>query len=390
MEKITVLYSRVSTEEQGNNGYSLDFQKYQLLEYAKNNEIENYVHFEEYGESATNMNRPKMKRILEMIKRGEVEEIVFYKIDRISRNILDFAELNKLCELANVKLTSMTEPIEHSAMGEFNQNIMIAIAELESKRISERSKSGYVGMLERGVYPFGGRMPIGISKTEDKQLYYNDDIGKVIEMYELNLAGMSHQDIIRMMKKKYNLNIAKNGMQRILTNELYQGTVTYQGKTYRFLEPIEVKGMDVPVFDRPKRNLYKHSYRLLKYFSDYKLDTKGKYNHSLGRMKYYTYYKHKEYDIIIQEEKFFRQLKKHINLKNEDTESVLQTQLKKLNELYVLSDMDKKQYDKLKTEIHQKAEEIWALQNVTAIEVDEDYNITIKYKKTELKFHYKK
>lgn len=382
MKKTTILYSRVSTEEQGKNGYSLDFQKYQLLKYAEDNKIEDYVHFEEFGESATSMKRPKMKLMLDMIKDGEVEEIIFYKIDRISRNIIDFAELNKLCELANVKLTSMTEPIEQSAMGEFNQNIMIAIAELESKRISERSKSGYVGMLERGIYPFGGRMPLGISKTKDKLLYHNDDIKIVKEMFEMNYRGESHQEIRRVINKKYNLNLAKNTVTKQFENTLYKGYLDYQGKRYEFLEPITVGDGVVPDFSSHKRNIETYTYKLKAFLPEYYVETKSKYSVALGEMKHYTYYRKPNTKMIIEENKFFRYLAKQIKLTNEESQSILKKKIKKLDEIYVLSDMDMYDYKQLKKEIYEKVEEIWAVKNVQEITISDSYDVEVKYKKT--------
>lgn len=381
MEKITILYSRVSTEEQGNNGYSLDFQKYQLLKYAEDNKIKNYIHFEEFGESATSMKRPKMKLILDMIKDNELNEIIFYKIDRISRNIMDFAELTKLCELANVKLTSITEPVEQSAMGEFNQNIMIAIAELESKRISERSKSGYVGMLERGIYPFGGKMALGITKTKDKLLHYNEDIKIVQDMFEMNYNGESHQEIRRIINKKYNLNFSRNTVTELFKKTLYQGYVEYQGKRYEFLKPITVGDGVIPDFSSHKRNMKTYKYKLKEFLPDYYFDTKTKYNKGLGTMKSYTYYQKPNTTMIIEESKFFKQLKKQITLTNEESKSILNGKLKKLNELYVMSDMDKYDYEQLKKEIHEKVEEIWAIKNVQEIVISDTYDVVVKCKK---------
>lgn len=390
MEKVTILYSRVSTEEQGKNGFSLDFQKHQLLDYIQKNEISNYIFFEEFGESATNLNRPKMRLMLEMIKSGEVKEIVFYKIDRISRNVLDFAELNKLCELASVRLTSLTERLEKSAMGEFSQNIMIAMAELESKRISERSKAGYVGGFKKGIFPLGGPMPLGISRTPERRLEYNDDIKYVIEIYELNQSGASHVEIIKIMKRKYNLTLQKNGLPRILNNTLYKGYYDYQGERYWFLEPLEINGGEIPDFSQPKRNLNKYGYKLRPYLPDYKLTTKQKFNHASGKTKYYTYYKKPNSKVIISEEKFFRQLNKHIDLNNTQTRTVQHDQMRKLNELYVMTNMDDVEYEHLKSTINEKVKEIWALKNCISIDISESYVITVKYKKSELKFPYKK
>lgn len=390
MEKVTVLYARVSTDEQGKNGHSLDYQKIKLHEYVKDNKIENYVYFEEFGESATSMNRPKIKLLIEMVKDDEVDEIVFLKIDRFSRNILDFAELSKLCEIANVKLTSLTESIDQTAMGEFSQNIMIAMAQLESKRISERTKDGYVGMLEKGIYPFGGKVPYGISKDSNKVLSYNKDIEMVKEILTMDALGYSYEDIRRTMGAKYNFKRGKNWFRNITLNTLYRGYIDYFGKRYHLLKPVDLDGVEMAPYNVKKRNVHAYDYKLKHKLVGYQVSSKTKMNHSLGKVKIYSYYKNPVTGVIIQEEKFLKQLSKQVKIADAKIKKVIKTRMHRLNELFVCTNMTEFEYNDIKSTIKREAKSFHLMDNIKQIIVDEDYSVVVKYSDSEIKFKYKK
>ncbi len=100
---------------------------------------------------------------MSLIKSKEISTIIIHKIDRLSSNITDFNNFVNLCSLNNINLISITDSINfNSAVGRGTSNIMISIAQMEREQISERTKAGYIAMLENGEYPFGGKLPLGM------------------------------------------------------------------------------------------------------------------------------------------------------------------------------------------------------------------------------------
>lgn len=375
--KKTILYARVSSEDQFENGFSIDNQKFQLIKYANENQITDYIYLEEQGESATSLNRTQMKKAIKLIENDEVENIVFYKVDRLSRNVYDFAKLSNLCVEHNTKLISLTENLEDSSMGNFSKNMMISLAEMESQRISERTKDGYVGMLESGIYPFGGRRTFGISKTPDRKLEYNDDIEIVKEIFKNDSYGISYQENCRLINAKYKLGKSKNWIQSIVENTLYKGYVDYMGKRYYFLEPIvEENYRIVEKKYQHKRNRIEHVYYLRYVLSDYKKSTKVKTIKKTGEKKIYHYYKNLETGLIYNEDKLMKLIDKNIKIMNKQQKKLLDKRLKKLNEIYVMTDMAIEEYTELKNKLNDKLGILTKIDNLESITIDEFDNVT--------------
>ncbi|OGM26862.1 hypothetical protein A3D00_03165 [Candidatus Woesebacteria bacterium RIFCSPHIGHO2_02_FULL_38_9] len=95
MAKTCYIYCRVSTDEQAKEGYSVDNQKRACSEYAKSNGYDVKAIFTDEGESARTTNRPEFQRMLGALKNKPVDALIAYKIDRICRNVADFANLRK-------------------------------------------------------------------------------------------------------------------------------------------------------------------------------------------------------------------------------------------------------------------------------------------------------
>ncbi|MFV0379764.1 MAG: recombinase family protein [Anaerorhabdus sp.] len=243
---VTIGYTRVSTEEQARDGYSLKAQRLFIEQYASESKFKGLNILEDNGYSAKDENRPRYKKLLNLIKYKEISTIIIHKIDRLSKNITDFNNFVNLCSANNVNLTFITDSINfNSAVGRGTYNIMISIDQMEREQISERTKAGYIVMLENGEYPFGGKLPLGISKTKDKKLYYNEDINIVKKIKDLNLYDkVSLKEIETIMKNKYpnkNLKWGKSSVERILKNPIYQGIITYNDNEYRFLDSLFTK-----------------------------------------------------------------------------------------------------------------------------------------------------
>jgi len=150
MVKVAV-YTRVSTEDQAKEGYSLDAQRERLLAYCEAQGWELAEFYEENGHSGRNTRRPAYQRMMDERARWDV--ILVMKMDRIHRNSKNFMIMMENLEKWGKKFTSMNESLDTStAVGRFVVDIIQRIAQLESEQIGERT---YMGMAHKAEYAPG-------------------------------------------------------------------------------------------------------------------------------------------------------------------------------------------------------------------------------------------
>ena len=214
------LYPRVSTEDQFRNGHSLDEQKERMLKLCDYKNYEVYKVYEDAGISAKNMNRPAFQEMIQDIKDGRINKIIVYKLDRLTRSIL---------EENNCSLESMCEDINTStANGKFFIRMLTILAQLEIERTSERTKFGMVGAVKKGH--FVGRPPIGYDKV-DKKLVVNDIESEVIRrIFDLYIKGVAANAITKLLNEQKALNRKwiPTLVDRILSNEIYIGNYVHR------------------------------------------------------------------------------------------------------------------------------------------------------------------
>lgn len=154
------LYVRVSTKYQVDKD-SLPFQKKKLKEYLKFLGIKNFVIFEDDGYSAKNTDRPQYQKMMSGIRRGEFSHLVVWKVDRISRNLLDFASMYNELKQSKVTFISLNEQFDTStAIGEAMLKIILVFAELERQMTAERVTGIMIDRAESGLWN-GGHVPFG-------------------------------------------------------------------------------------------------------------------------------------------------------------------------------------------------------------------------------------
>ena len=120
-----------------------------------------YKTFKDKGFSGKNTDRPQFQAMMEAIRRGEVKRVIVYKLDRISRSILDFANMMESFQKYNVEFVSCTEKFDTSTpMGRAMLNICIVFAQLERETIQMRVTDAYISRSRKGFY-MGGKIPYG-------------------------------------------------------------------------------------------------------------------------------------------------------------------------------------------------------------------------------------
>ena len=181
------IYLRVSTSYQADRD-SLPMQRKDLVgycEYALN--ISDYTVFEDAGYSGKNIDRPAFQKMMMQIRNGMYSHLLVWKIDRISRNLLDFAQMYEELKTLGVTFISRNEQFDTStAMGEAMLKMVLIFAELERKTTAERVTATMISRANDGTWN-GGRVPFGYDYNKETQTFSinGDESYIVLQMYDL-------------------------------------------------------------------------------------------------------------------------------------------------------------------------------------------------------------
>ena len=245
------LYCRVSTDKQASKeDSSLDTQRDRLVRYIEDKKragqnwtlAYEFVEGEEKdgtrkGRSGKDLDRPGFSQLMEKVRARLVDIVVFTKIDRISRNVVDFLTLVEEFERYDVKLVSLKEEINTaSASGRVMTTIMIALAQFEREQISERTREKMAWRAGKGL-PIGPP-PIGYEMHEKQYRLVPKEVGWVrfldaayLDTRSLDkVARMAYQKGIRSRKGR---TLSKDAISRILRNPIYVGLISYNGETFK-------------------------------------------------------------------------------------------------------------------------------------------------------------
>lgn len=165
------IYIRVSTTYQVDKD-SLPMQRKDLAAYSSLVlGTDDYEIFEDAGYSGKNTDRPSFQAMMARIRKGEFSHVLVWKIDRISRNLLDFAEMFKELQKLHVTFVSKNEQFDtSSAMGEAMLKIILVFAELERNMTSERVTATMISRASSGIWN-GGKIPYGYEYDKEKNLF---------------------------------------------------------------------------------------------------------------------------------------------------------------------------------------------------------------------------
>lgn len=126
--------------------------------------------YSDEGYTGANLNRPGFIQMMQDIRNGLIEVVVVYKLDRISRSLLDFFQIYKEFEKYKVEFISCNEQFDTSTpMGKAMLSIIVVFAELERETIQLRVRDNYYARGEKGFY-LGGRPPFGYSKVKTEYM----------------------------------------------------------------------------------------------------------------------------------------------------------------------------------------------------------------------------
>lgn len=269
-KNIVALYTRVSTTHQVEEGVSLVAQRNNLLRFAENNEYKVYKIYEELGKSGKNVNRPAFQEMMQDMRDGRFNKIVVFKLDRISRSIVDLENIIQELQKYHCGFESASEKIDTtSAMGLMFIRLLGIFAQFERERISERICDAFNEKINKGE-AITGSLPIGYKigvDKDDKKIVikdteYEDVVKDMFDTYE---RTNSLQDTADYLKEKYSDILDKTmmtsaGISRTLDNKLYYGY--YHGND-SYCEPYVTKERWENLYNTKKeKNIkgYDHTY----------------------------------------------------------------------------------------------------------------------------------
>ena len=218
-------YERVSTQEQAEHGLSIDAQIDVLTEWAKDYTIVD--HYTDLGVSARSpaSKRPELQRMLRDCEAGKIDLIIFTKLDRFFRNIKEYYKVEDVLERTGVAWKAIHEDYEtQTAAGRLKVNIMLAVAQDEADRTSERIKAVFEDKRKRGLVPTG-IVPVGV-KLENGHYVPSEDAERVREMFA---AYINSRSVIG-TARQYGL--TASGFRYVLNNKTYLTTGIIDSQTW--------------------------------------------------------------------------------------------------------------------------------------------------------------
>ena len=226
------VYVRVSTDDQKDNGYSIDSQLRMIKEYCEKKKYDIIDVYNDAGHSGKDLMRPEMQRLLKDIKSKKIDKLVAIKVDRLTRSNYDGFWLLNYLEEHDVKLELILEPFDVStANGEMIYGMNLVFGQRERKEIGARTKRAMEEMAMEHIHP--SKAPYGYTRNKETGHLEIEPIEAEVvkEIFELCKERHSTRNIAIIMKD--NNAYLKQGkwkadrVYKILTNSIYIGIFEY-------------------------------------------------------------------------------------------------------------------------------------------------------------------
>lgn len=224
MKKV-IIYTRVSTTEQANKGFSLAKQKEDCITFAKKQGFEVVKIFEERGESAKTTDRKELQSLLKYCteNRKQINALIVWKFDRLSRNVEDHYSLMAIFNKFSIEILSATENNDNTATGKLTRNMLQAFSQFENDQKSERVIAGMKQALSEGKWLW--KAPYGY-KYINGTLVPDENTAPVVKrIYTLFASGLYTQTQIIKLLEKENIFIKTGMMFKIIRNPVYCGNI---------------------------------------------------------------------------------------------------------------------------------------------------------------------
>jgi len=248
------IYTRKSTEEGLDSDFnSLDAQRESGEAYIASQKSEGWLalpnRYDDGGFTGGNMERPALRLLLNDVEAGLIDCVLVYKVDRLSRSLIDFAKIVDVLDKHNVSFVSVTQQFNTSnSIGRLTLNILLSFAQFEREIIAERTRDKMCAARRKGKW-IGGYPMLGYDiDYQTKKLVVNqEEVPMVREIYRLYLEYRSISILVRELNsrgwtnkswvkkdgtKRYGKPFVKTTLHSLLTNMVYLGKIEHQGEVY--------------------------------------------------------------------------------------------------------------------------------------------------------------
>ena len=250
--KRCAIYTRKSTEDGLEQDFnSLQAQREACEAYIKSQRHEGWkpltTDYDDGGYSGGTMDRPALQQLLAAVERHEVDIIVVYKVDRLTRSLADFSKIIEKLDQHDVSFVSVTQAFNTtSSMGRLTLNVLLSFAQFEREVTAERIRDKIAASKKKGMW-MGGNLPLGYDVV-DRKLVINDKEAAVVrQLFDLYIklgtvrllkAEADRLDITTKRINRKDGSVAggkpflRGNLYRLLSNPLYIGLIPHKGDTF--------------------------------------------------------------------------------------------------------------------------------------------------------------
>ncbi|MEM9710316.1 MAG: recombinase family protein [Pseudomonadota bacterium] len=246
------IYTRKSTEEGLEQDFnSLDAQREACEAFIASQKHEGWEllpdRFDDGGISGGHLDRPALKRLMKAIKEKRVDQIVVYKIDRLTRSLSDFAKIVDVLDAADTSFVSVTQSFNTAtSMGRLTLNMLLSFAQFEREVTAERIRDKIAASKKKGLW-MGGNVPLGYKAVGRTLAIEEAEAATIRTIYDLY---RKHKTVRRVTEHADNLGLQTRRTERsngktkgghpftrghihaILTNPIYAGRIRHKDKVY--------------------------------------------------------------------------------------------------------------------------------------------------------------
>jgi DNA invertase Pin-like site-specific DNA recombinase len=236
------IYTRKSSEEGLDMEFnSLDAQRDACEAYVTSQKAEGWValhdRYDDGGFSGGTLDRPALRQLITDIEAGLIDIIVVYKIDRLSRSLMDFARLVEVFDRNNVTFVSVTQAFNTTtSMGRLTLNILLSFAQFEREVIGERIRDKFAASRKRGMW-MGGFVPMGYD-VKDRKLVVNEAEAETVRMIFDRFAALGSASTLARalqaedVRNKRSKRIDKGFIYKLIGSRVYLGEAVHKGTSY--------------------------------------------------------------------------------------------------------------------------------------------------------------
>ncbi|MGZ5853205.1 MAG: recombinase family protein [Xanthobacteraceae bacterium] len=236
------VYTRKSTEEGLELEFnSLDAQREACEAFIASQKQEGWLQlrdrYDDGGFSGGNLERPALKRLLADIEAGKVDVVVVYKIDRLSRSLMDFTRLVEVFDRHNVTFVSVTQAFNTTtSMGRLTLNILLSFGQFEREIIGERIRDKFAASRKKGIW-MGGHPPLGYD-VANRKLVINEREAEIVQRVFREFIKVGSTTKLSQKLNDEGLTtkgghaINKSYLYKILNNRVYIGDAVHKGTPY--------------------------------------------------------------------------------------------------------------------------------------------------------------